>query len=244
MDAISQKYSSRTGGSMFRVDIKISVLLAAVMVVCSSCEEQAAVREYEEKLTVAPTPTPTRTGDPHAFMKDAPFMDMSADTRLPAGQGAPDMRKVLDASVVRPALSWTTPEGWEEKAGSGMRLVTFKAPSAGGDVECSVVSLGGNAGGLEQNVLRWIGQIGASAPAGGQLQDFLSRQETVQTAGGFSMTLVDLTELSAGDDAPSMLGAVAGLDAMTVFVKLTGVKKAVLEHKTAFKALCESLKLN
>ena len=45
----------------------------------------------------------------------------------------------------RAALAWTTPDGWEEQAGQGMRLATFVAGGERGRVECSVVSLAGSA---------------------------------------------------------------------------------------------------
>ena len=44
------------------------------------------------------------------------------------------------------ALRWALPEGWSEAAGSGMRFATLKAPVEG-ELDISVVVLGGSAGG-------------------------------------------------------------------------------------------------
>ncbi|MCJ8346677.1 hypothetical protein MJH12_14130 [bacterium] len=56
-------------------------------------------------------------------------------------------------------LSWKAPIGWVEQAGNSIRLVTFKISDK---AECSLIVLGGQAGGLADNVNRWRRQIGLS----------------------------------------------------------------------------------
>ncbi|KKW17097.1 MAG: hypothetical protein UY58_C0011G0009 [Candidatus Magasanikbacteria bacterium GW2011_GWA2_50_22] len=85
--------------------------------------------------------------------------------RLPMG-GAVDQQtqKMLEASVARPPLSWATPEGWRELPGSGMRLATFRSADTGDPVECALISLAGDAGGLESNAARWMQQVNIAVP--------------------------------------------------------------------------------
>jgi len=177
----------------------------------TSCEQPITSREYEEIVT-APA------SDPHDFMRNVPN---AAEQQL------------------RPPLSWEVPQGWSEEKGSGMRLATFRDQND--SVECSIVSLGGQAGGLQSNAARWMNQINVSVPAGNQLNAFLSRQQKLKTKGGFALTIIDLSELSQGEQAPSMIAAITDLEDKTIFVKMTGSRKNVIAHRGQFISLCQSL---
>lgn len=159
----------------------------------------------------------------------------------------------LEASVARPAspaggppLSWATPEGWQEIPGSGMRMVTFRSADTKDPVECALISLAGAAGGLESNAARWMQQVNIVVPEAPDMEEFLAAQKKIKIQGGFDATIIDLTQLQSKDDleSPSMAAAIITLPDMTVFVKMTGSRGAVLKNKNRFEALCESLKLN
>jgi hypothetical protein len=243
------------------IDFKTIFVLMAVTFACSSCGRNDRMRQYEE--TVIP-PSFHSDGqmemheDPHAFMNmpqgmdndqmgaqgdPHAFMDMPEGMRLPAGQDTPEMREALNASVARPSLSWETPNGWQEKTGSGMRLVTFHPSDGAQSFECSIVSLSGQAGGLESNVIRWMNQINITVPPEDRLNSFLARQEVITAKGGFSITAIDLTEFSKEEQSPSMITAIAELQDMVIFVKITGSKAAVLQNRESFLSLCRSLSL-
>jgi len=177
----------------------------------TSCEQPLTSREYEEIVT-APA------SDPHDFMRNAPFAK-EEQLSLP--------------------LSWEVPQGWSEEKGSGMRLVTFRAQN--GTVECSIVSLGGQAGGLRSNVTRWMGQINIDVPADDQFGEYLSRQKILETKGGFPITIIDLSEISGRQQDPSMIAAIAELEDKTIFVKMTGSRKDVIAHRGQLTSLCLSL---
>ena len=155
-------------------------------------------------------------------------------------------REMLEASVARPPLSWTTPQGWQETPGSGMRLVSFVSADKENPVECTIISLGGQAGGLESNAARWMKQINIDVPAQTELEKFLAAQKKIKTQDGFDATIIDLTQLQPKDDlkSPSMAATIITLPDMTVFVKMTGIRGAVIQNRDQFEALCESLKLN
>jgi len=167
--------------------------------------------------------------------------------RLPMG-GAVDQQtqKMLEASVARPPLSWATPEGWQESPGSGMRLATFRSADTGDPVECALISLAGDAGGVESNAARWMQQVNIAVPDAPAMEKFLAAQKKIKTPDGFDATVLDLTQLQSQDDleSPSMAAAIITLPDMTVFVKMTGTRGAVLKNRDQFEALCESLKLN
>ncbi len=141
------------------------------------------------------------------------------------------------------ALHWTAPEGWRETAGSGMRLVTFSLDRGGQTGLCTLVRLGGAAGGLEANVRRWLGQIQVPEPPASAWKDFLDRQERVRSAGGFDGVITDLTVLGPQEpDVPSMLAGLFMLEHETLFVKLTGPLALLRAEREAFASLCLSLR--
>ena len=80
------------------------------------------------------------------------------------GQADQATQNMIAASAQKPPLAWDLPEGWTETPGNGMRLVTFHSTDKD-PVECTIVSLGGMAGGLESNIVRWMGQINIPMPA-------------------------------------------------------------------------------
>lgn len=157
-----------------------------------------------------------------------------------------ETQKMLEASVARPPLSWITPDGWKETPGSGMRLVSFISLDKDDPVECTIISLGGEAGGLESNAARWMRQVNIDVPAQAELEKFLAAQKKIKTKDGFDATIIDLTQLQSKDDLerPSMAATMITLPDMTVFVKMTGARGAVLKNKEKFETLCQSLKLN
>lgn len=148
----------------------------------------------------------------------------------------------LERSVDRSPLNWQTPPGWSERKGSGMRLVTFTGDSPQGTTETTIISLGGQAGGLEANVTRWIRQIGLSARPE-ELQVFLSRQESITTVSGLQTTLVDLTQLQTNmpGTAPSLIAAIIDRGRSQIFIKMTGSKDAVKNQLENFRALITSI---
>ena len=155
-------------------------------------------------------------------------------------------QKMLEASVARPPLAWTTPQGWQETPGGGMRLVSFVSTDKDNPVECTIISLGGQAGGPESNAARWMKQVNIDVPAQAELEKFLAAQKKIKTQDGFDATILDLTQLQSQDDlqSQSMMATIIALPDMTVFVKMTGTRGAVLKNRDKFETLCESLKLN
>ncbi|MBI5024258.1 MAG: hypothetical protein HZC18_04575 [Candidatus Omnitrophica bacterium] len=224
------------------------------------CQRAPVKRTYHEIVQSAPAPRqPSHPAIPMSGEMDAssiPNDDIHVFLRegqngMPSPMpmtGAVDQQtqKMLEASVARPPLSWTTPQGWQETPGYGMRLVTFISADKENPVECAIISLGGQAGGLESNAARWMKQVNIDVPAQAELGKFLAAQKKIKTKDGFDATIIDLTQLQSKDDlkSPSMTATIITLPDMTVFVKMTGTRGAVLKNKEKFETLCESLKLN
>jgi hypothetical protein len=188
------------------------------LALCASCgRNDSAWRTYRE-VVVEP-------GHNH----DQAAMAMPAD--MPGGGGA----------APTGSLAWKSPDGWTESPGTGMRLVSFAVGSGTDTGLCTIVMLGGDAGGVEANVVRWIGQIGATAPSGDALGAFMARQDKIASAGGFEGLAVDLTELDPSLPQ-SMLAALLDVDGSTAFIKLTGSPSLLKQEKQRFLEVCRSIK--
>ena len=144
------------------------------------------------------------------------------------------------AAATAPApLVWQTPPAWQELPGDGIRLAAFRYEQGDRRVETTVVMLGGIAGGVEANVVRWLDQIGLQL-TGDELAQFLAGGEPITTGDGMPLTMYDFTRLaSTGGD--SILAAVGPVGEQTLFVKMSGHESLVAAARTDFMSLVESL---
>ncbi len=215
-------------------------LLILIMFAASSCEKASISREYEEIVIESPLILPqSHSMDPHEGLQ-MPVM------KLPTQQQTndPSVQRMLDASVAKLPLQWKTPKGWEEFQGSSMRLVTFKTNDIN-SIECTIVVLGGMAGGLQANVIRWMRQIDLTDVSDRDFSEFMGRQEEVISESGISIQLVDLSQLYPfdSDQHPTMIAGIATVEGNRIFIKMTGTFRGVSDNKKKFKSLCRSLRL-
>lgn len=215
----------------FRHPLLLILFLLLSFIGCDSAPRQRAYKEVV--LKPADSPQSSLVGNPQDFMQKPPMagqMDNSA------------VSPELMASVSAVDLSWKTPVGWREEAGSGMRVVSFYSDVKAVEFECSIVSLGGSAGGLEANIIRWMRQVNISAGPE-EVADFIARQRVVKTKDGTEAVIIDLTGLQKGlsDDFSSMVATVIEYPDKTLFVKFTGKIAAVTREKENFINLVTSL---
>ncbi len=129
-------------------------------------------------------------------------------------------------------VAWTAPEAWKQEQAGGMRLASYKIPHDGGDGDLSVISLGGDGGGMLANINRWRNQVGLD-PIG---PDAIAAhvKEVKSAVGTFTaMTLVN-------DSSPNkaICGAVLTGKGFTLFVKLTASKACVEANAEAVYQFC------
>lgn len=156
------------------------------------------------------------------------------------------------------ALIFATPQGWQQdKTSSSMRFAQFTLPRAQGDAEDAqlIVYYFGKegAGGVEENMDRWIGQM---HQPDGKPSSGVAKRET-RTVNGLSVTLLDVTGIYAGGDMGGGAGAHGGAGSTNLarmragvvqtpngpyFLKLTGPVKTVTKWDQAFNQFVASLK--
>ena len=236
---------------MNRSFLNLSLLFVGI-IFFSSCEKSQSPRTYCE-ITDDSGYNPVTTNDqsdPHAGLDLGP----NAQTQqMPNGDphagftkeqlaqmlGSAQMTNSTESPVV-----WTLPQGWQQKPATGMRIASFTSKTEDSAFDCSIVALAGAAGGLEPNIIRWLGQINIVVPPENELKNFIDKQEKVSLDKNLSALLVDFTSLQKKSDqsTPSMLAAVIETPAQRIFVKLTGSKQKVLEQAKNFKIFVQSLK--
>ena len=142
-------------------------------------------------------------------------------------------------------LSWKLPVDWVERTSSGMRLATFSTGNGTDLVECTIVSLGSQAGSLQANVERWMRQINLPPLSQNDMNKFLSKQEKLKTQERIPFSLIDFTALQedAQDSSPSIIAVILFFEDSNIFVKMTGNKVALIKNKEKFRSLCQSLKV-
>ena len=138
-------------------------------------------------------------------------------------------------------LVWRTPPAWQELPRDGIRLAAFRLVQGDRSVETTVVMLGGPAGGVEANVIRWLDQLGLQL-TGEELAQFMAAAEPVAARDGMRLAVYDFTRLEAarGD---SMLAAVGPVLGQTLFVKMSGDRALVASARADFMSLVASLGL-
>ena len=146
------------------------------------------------------------------------------------------------AVVAAGQLQWDLPEGWKAFPGSGMHVAVLKTSSDTTALECTIASLQGDAGGLQGNTVRWLGQLGLTLPPS-EIEKFLAKQEKFQTKGGFEMTLIDFNTLVNVDSDLGMLMGVIKPGENSYFIKMMGSKAQLVKVKKDFQKFCKSLSL-
>ena len=141
------------------------------------------------------------------------------------------------------AFLWQVPTGWKEEPASGMRIATFRLAGNPDEIDVSIVSLGGMAGGLEANLARWATQLNIKLAADQDLPKLISNAEIISLPNGSKAKIFDFTRLQGGQDlsTKSMIAAMINFDDTTVFVKMTGSIDAVKNHERSFQALLQSI---
>ena len=138
-------------------------------------------------------------------------------------------------------VDWVTPEGWEEKPPSGMRVGSFSVTGGDGQsVDISVIPLPGISGSELDNVNRWRGQLGL----GPTDQDGLAALSETTAVGAASSRLYDLSGYMPADPdkKPSrMLVTSLATGQTTWFFKMTGPEALVAQQKPKFKAFLKSM---
>lgn len=145
-----------------------------------------------------------------------------------------------DGAAPAGRLIWQLPKGWTAQAGTGMYYAILKTSADPSASQVGVLSLPGEAGGLQANTERWMGQLGLH-PSADEVAGFLAKARKITSTGNLNVTLLDFSPLVSQAEGPSMLVAIAKPGADSYFLKMVGKKSELAKYQTAFAALCNTL---
>jgi hypothetical protein len=209
---------------------RILLVIPFAGLVIAGCEKpERSIRHYRE---VSMVKDDARPPEPPAIS--------AAPLNVPPASTGPGTMGELPPEMRTPSLplEWQTPEGWEERPGSGMRIATFMVLGN----ECTLMTFPGDVGGDEANIRRWLGQLGQPVDDD-VLKSFVANPVRFETAGGFECRLFDYSAILPEGSPKNIIAGIITIDDHTAFVKLMGDSAVLKEQKTAFENLCKSIRL-
>jgi hypothetical protein len=207
------------------------IALPVIALITTACEKPERTARFYREVSMIPD---------NAIAPGTPPMMMPVATNAPttpAGAASAMGELPPELRTQSLPLEWTTPEGWTELAGSGMRIATWNVEGQ----ECTLMSFPGDVGGDEANIRRWLGQVGQSVPAEA-LAAFVASPARFTTAGGFEGRLFDFADLP-GATGQSVLASIIPIGDQSAFVKLMGDAAVLKRQKAAFETLSRSITL-
>lgn len=150
----------------------------------------------------------------------------------------------ISAAPAKPTVTWTAPAGWKEgRPSSTMRVAQFDvaADESGETVQCVV--FGGEMGDADQNIARWIGQMGPDAKAGASVTKTEQGELTITrlaVSGAYTDTMRPGEPKTVAQ--ASMLAAVVVAPGSKLYVKLVGPKAQVDAAAKQFDEFLASMK--
>jgi hypothetical protein len=140
-------------------------------------------------------------------------------------------------------LSWETPAGWVQAERSQMRPINLKF-GPNGEGECYLSMLPGGAGGTVANVNRWRKQMGQPDLPEAEVNQ-LPKRVLMGIEGVFVSLDGAYTNVGSAEALPEqrLMGVVAALGEVGLFVKMVGPKELVAANQVAFDQFVNSLRL-
>lgn len=169
--------------------------------------------------------------EPESSAPQNPAPENPAPGGMPAMGGSPSM----GAPAGQPLqIAGNPPSNWEPQPLSSMRQASYLVKGEGGaTADISLVILGGSAGGVLENINRWLSQLGQPATT----EEKLAQMARHVSSPLGEVTVVDLEGLPPGADAAKdgrIVGGIASGEGGTVFFKMRGNAALAEAQKEAF----------
>ncbi len=203
-----------------------SLLLASLLL--GACKDKSAVKVYRVAKAEPETSAPQAAA---AAAPESSGMGGMGNGMIPP-MGAPSDAM---APAAQPSqVTGTPPPNWEVQPLSTMRQASYLVKGENGaTADISLVALAGPAGGVLDNVNRWLSQLGQPAITGEQLAQ--KGQKATSPLG--DVTVVDLEGLPEGADASKDGRIIAGIvtvEGKSWFFKMRGNAALAASQKEGF----------
>ena len=170
-------------------------------------------------------------------------MEITESREVSDYEAAPKLSAYSQERFGNDPLTWQTPEGWTQAERSQMRPINLRF-GPNGEGECYLSMLPGGAGGTAANVNRWRKQMGQADLPDAEIQA-LPKRVLMGIEGVFVTLDGAYTNVGATEALPDhrMMGIVAALGEVGLFVKMVGPKALVEENAAKFDQFVASLRL-
>ena len=199
---------------------RLPLILAGIAALCLSGCDQAQPVAYqipkEQRADTIPT------------IAAATTPETSAPSKMNV---LPGMQQAANAAG---EVDFTTPEGWEKFAASGIRKANLKVTADTGSAEITILTFPGDVGGRLANINRWRGQVGLEAATDEDLPAFTTAYD-ISGHRGLYVRLEGETQ--------SILGALLPFHGSTWFVKMLGDTPTVLANEASMQLFLDSIQI-
>jgi hypothetical protein len=205
----------------------------------SGCgNEDSSVRQ-DPPVQVAAPDSATKEGSP------AHSMPMHGGTEHGDVTAAPKVVKTGPFDKSFDGIHFAIPAGWDEVENPTPDFIDarFQISTSHGPVKLTFSS---NAGGIDVNIKRWIGQFqisGDTQPTVGDLKVDGATARWVDVRGEFTGGGMGAVPVASGP-VERMLGVAIPLGARDFYLKLTGTDAAVSEIRDAFREFVRSARIS
>ena len=132
------------------------------------------------------------------------------------------------------SFKWDVPRGWVEGKKTSMRLASYNVPFSDGIADLSITNFSGDGGGVLANINRWRGQLNLPPQSIEDAnKDALIGQSEI---GEFKLYKI----INSTNSESAFLCSIIQVNQSTIFVKLVGTYKAILELEDSFNTFCTS----
>jgi len=165
---------------------------------------------------------------------------MAAMTAPPnPGRAAPLAARSAPEDGQASPFKYALPQGWKALGAKGaMNLATFEISDGDRLARVTVLPLGGQAGGLVENVNRWRGQLGLDRVGDAEVRKEVRQ---IQVAGAAADYVDLLGPQTAGAERQRILAVIVPRGDSTWFFKMSGPADLVAKQKSAFEAFMSSV---
>jgi len=203
------------------------VIVPVTITLLPACKDREEIKVY--RVSKAPLESPV----PESLPSDNP-----APSAVPAVPAMPAMAAMpgVGASTEQPPSEITSipPVNWQPQSLSSMRQASYLVKGDNGaTADISLVILPGPAGGVLENVNRWLSQLGQPAIDDAKLAQM--GQHVTSPLG--DVAIVDLEGLPPGGDGTKdgrIIGGIAVTPERTIFFKMHGNAALAESQKEAF----------
>lgn len=200
----------------------LSLILMFLYLLFAGCKDKKAIAVYLVSKPVPDAVSPSQASMQSKAMPQVPL--------APTGGTQPQDSPLLPSLDLR----GTPPTQWEAQPLAAMRQASYLVKgNQGTSADISLVTLTGVAGGVLDNINRWLSQLGRPAITAAQLKDYI--EPTPSPLGAISV--VDLKGLPERADAKKdgrIIAGIVGGDNGTYFFKMRGNAELVESQKGAF----------